>query len=249
MTQGPSNKRIPLLRLLKYAPFLQPVVRTFYGINAPSQRRDVLGISFPHPIGVAAGVDKQGELTDAMACFSPAFVEIGPVRDVNSVIENLQKRKSDLILLGNLSNAQHLERAFTLIYDFVDIIVLNISHGTTVSTVVDHLLELRRYNDTNRPILFKIASDMTQDDLVNVTEYMLGSGIDGVMVGPEFLAKMRNLTLGLLPIITTAEISAPERAAQLLEAGADLIAVTNSPLHYGPRLLQRTVKFLEKDKK
>ena len=245
---NPSPKT-PFLRVLKHVRFLHPVVRFFYHRSASRLEKQLMGLTFSHPIGVAAGVDKRGEYTDAMSCYSPAFIEIGPLRDCRFAIKHLQKRNSPTLILANLSNSQDLVRSFTLIYDFVDIIVLNISHGTTVSTVIDHLLELRRYNDTNRPILFKIASDMTQDDLVSVTEYMLGSGIDGVMVGPELLAKMRNLTLGLLPIITIAEISAPERAAQLLEAGADLIAVTNSPVHYGPRLLQRTVKFLEKDKK
>ena len=246
MTQRTSPNRTPRLRLLRFASFLQPVFRTFYGSNPQSLRKQVMGLPFPHPIGVAGGIDKLGEFPDALSCFSPSFVEIGPVRDVMTVIQNLQSRKGDLLLLGNLSNSQNLERSFTLIYDFVDGIVLNLSHGTSVSAFINHLLELRRYNDTYRPILFKLSSDLTQDDLSDIAAYMLGSGIDGVMVGAEILPKIKELTLGLMPVIVTAEISTSERAAQLLEAGADLIALTNSPYHSGPKLIQRIVKYLDK---
>ena len=62
----------------------------------------------------------------------------------------------------------------------------------------------------------------------------------------EFVDKIREKTLGLIPVIATAEIAAPERAAQILDTGADLLAVTNSPFHYGPRLVYRIVKYLEK---
>ena len=76
--------------------------------------------------------------------------------------------------------------------------------------------------------------------------YALGSGIDGMMVGAEFVDRIREKTQGLLPIIATAEIASPERAAQLLDTGADLLAVTNSPFHYGPKLVYKIVKYLEK---
>ena len=75
---------------------------------------------------------------------------------------------------------------------------------------------------------------------------MLRSGIDGVMVSAEFVQKVREKTQGLLPVIAIAEISAPERAAQMLDMGADLIAVNNSPFHYGPNLIKRINKYLEK---
>jgi hypothetical protein len=135
---------------------------------------------------------------------------------------------------------------FTLLYDFVDILVLNVSQGTSVSKVIDHLLELRRYNDANKPIVFKLSHDLSSAELDEIAAYMLGSGIDGVMVGAEFIARIQEKTLGLLPIIATGEISTPARAAELLDAGASLVALTNSPVHYGPRYISKIVKYLEK---
>lgn len=240
------KKNIPFLRLLKFAPFLHPLVRLFYKRQSPLLRKEVMGLSFPSPVGVAAGVDRKGEYTDVISCFSPGFIEIGPLRDVRPAIRQLTDRSDGIIVLANLSNSQNLGHAFALIYDFVDAIVLNVSKGSSVSTIIDHLLELRRYNDTYKPILFKIFPDLMTDQLDSVTSFMLGSGIDGVIVGAEFVEKVREKTLGLLPVIATAEISAPARAAQILDSGADLIAVTNSPVHYGPKLIKRINKYLEK---
>ncbi len=240
------SKQIPFLRLLKYARFLHPLVRFLYQRKTTGQQKQLMGIQFAHPVGVSAGVDKRGEFTDAISCFSPAFIEIGPLRDVRYSIHHLQNRTADTVILGNLSNSTDLVESFTLIYDFVDGIILNVSQGSSVAKVIDHLLELRRYNDTYKPIIFKLFPDLTSEDLDKVVSYALGSGIDGMMVGAEFVDKIREKTLGLIPVIATAEIAAPERAAQILDTGADLLAVTNSPFHYGPRLVYRIVKYLEK---
>ena len=242
---NPSPKT-PFLRVLKHVRFLHPVVRFFYHRSAPRLEKQLMGLTFSHPIGVAAGVDKRGEYTDAMSCYSPAFIEIGPLRDCRFAIKHLQKRNSPTLILANLSNSQDLVRSFTLIYDFVDGIVLNVSLNSNVSKVIDHLLELRRYNDTYKPIIFKLYPDLTLDQLEDVAHYMLGSGSDGVRVGAAVVDRGRDKTQGVLPVIASGEISTPERAAQLLDTGADLIAVTNSPFHYGPRLIYKIVKYLDK---
>ena len=124
--------------------------------------------------------------------------------------------------------------------------MLNVSQNTSVSKIIDHLIDLRRYNDTYKPIIIKLFPDLSNEQLDSVATYMLGSGIDGVMVGAEFVDMIREKTQGLIPVIALAEISAPERAAQILDMGADLIALTNSPLHYGPAYIKKLLKYLEK---
>ena len=241
------QRKIPSLHVLKYARFLHPLARFLYQRKTPQRMQiRLMGQAFDHPVGVAAGVDKRGEYVDAISCYSPSFIEIGPLRDVRFAIQNLQNRSSNAIVLGNLSNSKDLISAFTLLYDFVDGIVLNVSMNSSVSKVIDHLLELRRCNDTYKPIIFKLFPDLTSEETDNIVHYALGSGIDAVMVGAEFVDRIREKTQGLLPIIATGEISSPERAAQILDGGADLVAVTNSPFHYGPRLIYRIVKYLEK---
>src|SRR5512145_2714692 len=41
--------------------------------------RQVMGLTFPNPVGVAAGLDKNGEVIDALAAFGFGFIEIGTV--------------------------------------------------------------------------------------------------------------------------------------------------------------------------
>ena len=241
-----AQRSLSSLRILKIAPFLRPLVQAIYKRTAPSLKVDLMGMSFSGPIGVAAGVDKRGEYTDVIACYSPSFIEIGPLRDVMFTISQLQNRNEDIRILGNLSNTKDIERSFTLIYDFVDAIVLNVSLNTSVSRVIDHLLELRRYNDTYKPIIFKLYPDLTPEVLDQLADYMLMSGIDAVMVHAEFVPVIREKTLGLMTVIAQAEITTPERAAELLDTGADLIAVSNSPFHYGPSLIKKINKYLEK---
>ena len=241
-----ARRSVSALRILKIAPFLRPLVHTLFYRKTPTLEKDLMGLHFSSPIGVAAGVDKRGEYTDSIACYSPSFIEIGPLRDVMYTIRHLQDRLENIQVFGNLSNTKDIERSFSLIYDFVDAIVLNVSRNTSVSLVIDHLLELRRYNDTYKPIIFKLFPNLTPDVLDELADYMLRSGIDAVMVNAEFVATVREKTQGLMPVIAIAEITTPERAAQLLDTGADLIAVSNSPFHYGPALIKRINKYLEK---
>ena len=43
------------------------------------QPRNVMGLDFPNPVGLAAGLDKDGEHIDALAALGFGFIEIGTV--------------------------------------------------------------------------------------------------------------------------------------------------------------------------
>lgn len=49
------------------------------GEALPGQSVQVMGIDFPNPVGLAAGLDKNGEYIDAMAALGFGFIEIGTV--------------------------------------------------------------------------------------------------------------------------------------------------------------------------
>lgn len=51
---------------------LKPVV-------IPCQPRRIMGLDFPNPVGLAAGLDKNGEYLDALAALGFGFIEIGTV--------------------------------------------------------------------------------------------------------------------------------------------------------------------------
>ena len=51
----------------------------FYKQQLPKKPVSVMGIDFPNPVGLAAGLDKNGECIDAFAAMGFGFVEVGTV--------------------------------------------------------------------------------------------------------------------------------------------------------------------------
>lgn len=126
---------VTLLRILSYIPFSGPVLRAFYSLKTPTLEREVFGIRFKNPIGLAAGFDKNGEYYNQMSNFGFSFVEIGSVtpkaqpgnpkprlfrliadeaiinrmginnHGVKYVVEQLKKNKPNVIIGGNISKA------------------------------------------------------------------------------------------------------------------------------------------------
>lgn len=66
-----------MLNLLHATPVL-PLNRLF-GAHAPSRPRRIMGLDFPNPVGLAAGLDKNGECIRAWEALGFGFIEIGTV--------------------------------------------------------------------------------------------------------------------------------------------------------------------------
>src|SRR5215470_15086776 len=49
------------------------------GKAIPGMRVKAMGLDFPNPVGLAAGLDKNGEFIDALAAFGFGFLEVGTV--------------------------------------------------------------------------------------------------------------------------------------------------------------------------
>ena len=219
------------LAFLRHVPFARSIIRGIYKKESPSLAREVFGINFPNPVGLAGGLDKNGEFYNDMANFG--FVEIGSLtpkpqdgnpkprcfrvpadkaiinrfginnKGVKNAVEHLKKNRPEVIVAANISKnttsinedaAKDYEKAFGLLYDFVDMFVVNVSCPNVVgltalqdisflSEIVDKLLELRMYFDTYRPILLKVSPDLSHQQLDEIIEYCLRSGIDGLVAG------------------------------------------------------------------
>lgn len=63
-------------------PFASAVTQKLYKVNNPALKRDLFGLRFPNPVGVAAGFDKHARLYNTLANFGFGFVEIGTVTPV-----------------------------------------------------------------------------------------------------------------------------------------------------------------------
>ncbi len=55
------------------------MLRTLFKYEDPSLQKEVFGIKFPNPIGIAAGFDKNAHLVDPLSDIGFGFVEIGTV--------------------------------------------------------------------------------------------------------------------------------------------------------------------------
>ncbi len=221
------------LSVLRHIPFAQSIVRTIYKKEYPKLEREVFGIHFPNPVGLAGGLDKNGEYYNDLANFGFGFVEIGSItplpqdgnakprcfrvpgdkaiinrfginnKGVKNAVEQLKKIRPEVIVAANISKntssineeaAKDYEKGFGLLYDFVDMFVVNISCPNVVgltalqditflSEIVDRLLELRMYYDVYKPILLKVSPDLSHQQLDEIIEYCLRSGIDGIVAG------------------------------------------------------------------
>ena len=67
---------IGLLKFIGYIPFSGKIMRLF-DYNNPKLEREVFGIKFKNPVGLAAGFDKNGDCYNHLANLGFSFVEIG----------------------------------------------------------------------------------------------------------------------------------------------------------------------------
>lgn len=70
---------IGLLKFISYIPFSGKIMRLFFDYNNPKLEREVFGIKFKNPVGLAAGFDKNGDCYNHLANLGFSFVEIGSI--------------------------------------------------------------------------------------------------------------------------------------------------------------------------
>ena len=227
------NLLFSLLAFIRHIPFARPIIRAIYHRDSPTLEREVFGIKFPNPVGLAGGLDKNGEFYNDMGNFGFGFVEIGSLtpkpqdgnpkprcwrvpgdkaiinryginnKGVKNAVEHLKKVHPEIIVAANISKnttsinedaAKDYETSFGLLYDFVDMFVVNVSCPNVVgltslqdisflSDIVDRLLDLRMLYDTYKPILLKVSPDLAHQQLDDIIDYCLRSGIDGIVAG------------------------------------------------------------------
>lgn len=113
-------------------PGIAPIVRGLYSKSDKKYERELFGLKFKNPIGLAAGFDKNAELFNELADYGFGFIEIGTVtpeaqegnpkkrmfrlpkdkglinrmgfnnQGLDAVIKNLKRNKNKLIIGGNL---------------------------------------------------------------------------------------------------------------------------------------------------
>ena len=223
-----------LLRIARKIPFCASLFKLLYRCKTPSLRRELWGLDFPNPVGLAAGIDKNGEYYNEISWFGFSFVEIGSLtpepqdgnprprlfrlpkdkalinrmginnKGVSYAIERIKQDHPKTIICAsiakNTTSASEGDiigdytKSFSLLYDFVDMFTVNVSCPNVeglqhlqdvsyLSDVVDPLLDMRICYDSYRPILVKVSPDIPLEELDEILDYCMMSGVDGVVAG------------------------------------------------------------------
>lgn len=220
-----------LLKISFKFPFAKAIFKSIFQYENPKLERNLLGLKFKNPIGLAAGFDKNAELIDEFATFGFGFIEIGTVtpkgqegnpkprlfrlledeaiinrmgfnnEGVEKIVERLKKRKSDVIVGGNIGKnkvtpnenaVQDYEITFDALHDFVDYFVVNVSSPNTpnlrelqdkepLKNLLRTLKEKNLKKDKPKPILLKIAPDLNENQLEDIIEIVQEIGIEGIV--------------------------------------------------------------------
>lgn len=228
------NITLRMLGVARRIPLLGKALRLFFKYDDPSLRRNLFGLEFPNPVGLAAGIDKNGDHYNELAWFGFSFIEIGSLtpepQDGNprprlfrlpqdralinrmginnkGMLHAINRIKSDpprtiicASIAKNSSSASEADivndykKAFSYLYDFVDMFTINVSCPNVeglqhlqdvsyLSDIVDPLLDLRVCYDTYKPLLVKVSPDIPHEELDEILNYCLISGIDGIVAG------------------------------------------------------------------
>lgn len=314
------------IRLLNAIPGFSSLSKTMYEVTDSRLEREVFGLKFKNPVGLAAGLDKDAKLYKELSNLGFGFIEIGTLTPkpqegnpkkrlfrlkqdsaiinrmgfnnggVEAAVQRLKqnpKGKGHVLIGGNIGKNKltpnedavvDYEKCFDALYEHVDYFVVNVSSPNTPNLrelqdkePLTHLLEtLQERNAATpkaKPILLKIAPDLTDDQLLDIIDIVKTTLIAGVIatnttisrdglqsenktetggLSGKPLAKRSTEVIRFLaeksnrafPIIGVGGIHSPEDALEKLEAGASLVQLYTGFIYEGPGLIKAINKRL-----
>lgn len=116
-TERSHDTAVTLLRWMGKIPGAKWLMHKLYAVEDPSLERDVFGIHFRNPIGMAAGFDRNGEIYRELGAMGFGFVEIGtitPQPQYGNPKPRIFRLPDDQAILNRIGlNNKGLERAIT----------------------------------------------------------------------------------------------------------------------------------------
>lgn len=224
---------IHTLLILKYLPFLRKALRPFLAVRNSSLEREFNGTVYRNPVGISAGIDREGYFYRELSTFGPSFIELGPAKKVDNILSNLRSHSEKNVriivnLNGRKSSAENsdlkeIERSCSLLYDFADALTISVS-GPGYQSVIDRVLTIRQYNDDFKPVAVKIAGKMDEEEVEPIVRYALQNGVDAIEVADILFDKVYAIAGGIVPIIVISALTGENDASMLLQKGASFIA-------------------------
>jgi dihydroorotate dehydrogenase len=219
------------LTMANKIPGITKLMHKVYSVKNPNLKRELLGLTFDNPVGLAAGFDKDATMIDLMEPFGFGAIEIGTLTPkaqpgnpkprlfrlpkdqalvnrmgfnnggVNDAVTRLKKRKSKVIIGGNIGKNKvtdnelainDYEYSFEALFNVVDYFVVNVSSPNTpnlralqdkepLSYLLTRLQERNNEKEKRKPILLKIAPDLTNSQLDDIVDIVEDTKIDGII--------------------------------------------------------------------
>jgi dihydroorotate dehydrogenase len=288
--------------------------------------REVFGIRFPNPIGLAAGFDKNGVALPAWEAFGFGFAEIGTITaqsqpgnplprifripEMEALINRLGFNNEGVEKIGvrlerlrqssrwpkipvgiNIGKTKvvPLEEAtddylesFRRLQGIGDYFVLNVSSPNTPGLrklqekgAIGELFEAIQQQNLGKPLLVKIAPDLTReqvDDILELAkehrlagiiatntttdqqtipeEKRQAGGLSGKPLRTRSLEILRHIRRqSSLPVISVGGIMSADDARERFDAGAELIQLYTGFVYHGPGLVREAAGSLVRSKK
>lgn len=311
-----------IIRFINRIPLVSGIIKFIYSVEHAKLERELFGLKFSNPVGLAAGFDKDAKLFNELSNFGFGFIEIGTLTPkpqpgnpkkrlfrlksdaaiinrmgfnnggVIEAVERLKKNKGVLIggnigknkVTPNENAVDDYKISFNALFDFVDYFVVNVSSPNTPNLralqdkePLTKLLKVLKVEnskkDAQKPILLKIAPDLTDSQLLDIIDIVAETKIDGVIatnttISREgLISENKKETGGLsgkpisnrstevirflaeksnkaFPIIGVGGIHSAKDALDKIEAGADLIQLYTGFIYEGPKLIKEINKAL-----
>ena len=311
-----------LIRLACKIPGISILLKKLYLIEDKRLEKNLFGLTFKNPIGLAAGFDKDAKLYNQLSNFGFGFIEIGTLtpkpQDGNpkkrlfrlkadqaiinrmgfnngGVLEAVERlKKNQGVLIGgnigknkvtpNENAVEDYKICFNALFDYVDYFVVNVSSPNTpnlrelqdkepLTRLLKVLKDENSKHQSQKPILLKIAPDLTNEQLLDIIEIVSETKIDGIIAtnttisrkglksdtkdemgglsgmplkerSTEVIRFLSEKSNKAFPIIGVGGIHSVQDALEKLDAGADLIQLYTGFIYEGPKLIKDINKAL-----
>ncbi|QNJ96661.1 quinone-dependent dihydroorotate dehydrogenase [Constantimarinum furrinae] len=296
------------------------IFRSIYVKEDPKLERQLFGLTFKNPVGLAAGFDKDAKLYRELSDFGFGFIEIGTLTPkpqsgnpkkrlfrlredsalinrmgfnnggVDAAVTRLKKNKGVLVggnigknkVTPNEDAVKDYVICFNSLFDHVDYFVVNVSSPNTpnlralqdkapLTQLLKTLKSENAKKDKPKPILLKIAPDLTNEQLLDIIDIVSETKIDGVIATNTTISREgissehKEETGGLsgkplterstevirflsensnraFPIIGVGGIHTAEDALEKIDAGASLVQLYTGFIYEGPGLVKKINK-------
>lgn len=223
------------------------LIKSMFVVKDERLEREVFGVKFKNPVGLAAGFDKDAKIYNELSNFGFGFIEIGTLTpkpqagnpkkrlfrlkadkaiinrmgfNNGGVVEAVErlKKEHNVIIGGNIGKNKVTPNdeavndyliCFEALYDHVDYFVVNVSSPNTpglrelqdkepLTALLRKLMQENKKLTTQKgvkvkPILLKIAPDLTNEQLLDIITIVADTKIDGVIASNTTISR-DNLT-------------------------------------------------------